>query len=433
MKQTTLRQAFEIAGVGLHTGRATRVRVLPAAAGDGYRLRRPGDAESVPLRPDRCDGTRHCDTFTFPDGGRAMVLEHLLAALAGLGVDNATLEIDGGEVPGADGSARDFARRIVEAGLIELEAEAVLFRPREPLAVADGDATVTLLPDAGGGLTLTYAIDYPDARLARGVASWRVDPATFPDEIAPARTFVLRKHADAMRAAGLGRGATTENTLVLDGDGVVDNTPRYADECARHKLLDLLGDLATAGVRLAGARVVSVRGGHGLNLRLADAIARAHRRASAGALMDINRIESILPHRYPFLLVDRVLEIDPRVHIVAVKNVTRNEPFFEGHFPRQPLMPGVLQLEALAQAAAVLFLGEPECRDKLAVIAAADHVKWRRPVVPGDQLLLDVTIEKFKTSMGVVRGRATVAGELATEAEIKFALIPDTRASRERA
>ena len=412
---------FTCASKGLHTGNDCRVTVRPGAADGGYLLRAGGGAE-IRIRPTLADGSRHRTVLQF-DGVEVHTVEHLLSALFGMGVDNAAIEVEGGEIPGMDGSAKVFCDRIREAGLIEQEAETQPAAPREAVAVAEGGASIVAFPAKDGVFRVTYLLNYPESRLAHGTAELAITPETFAAETAPARTFVMKAHVEAMLKAGHGKGATPENTLVLDGDAVQGNQLRFPDECARHKALDVVGDLATIGRRLA-VHVVAYRSGHGLNLELARRLVpELNLAAHPKGLLDIRQIEKTLPHRYPFLLVDRVLEIEPRRRIVALKNVTRNEEFFQGHFPGQPIMPGVLQLEALAQTGCILMMIDPAGKGKLAVLMGFEEVKYRRPVVPGDQVRMEVLFEKFKGRMGVVYARSRVDGEVATEAKIKFALV----------
>ena len=420
MRQHTLAREFSLAGTGLHTGAAVKVAGRPAEANSGFRLR--AGEEEVGIQPGAAEGSRH-RTVVSVNGTEVNTVEHLLAALFGMGVDNAVIEVEGGEVPGVDGSAKPFAEKVREVGVVEQDAPLRVGRLTRPVSAAGGGGCITAFPRAEGGLRITYVLDYPESRLARGTVEMTVTPAAMAEAIAPSRTFVMKCHAEAMRQAGLGLGASTANTVVLDGDAVVDNTLRFPDECARHKVLDLVGDLATTGRRL-DMHVVAYKSGHVLTLELAQRLRQEIARVeNPRGLLDIRQIERILPHRYPFLLVDRVVETEPRRRIRAYKNLTRNENFFNGHFPGQPIMPGVLQTEALAQTGGVLMMGEREGQGKLAVLMGIDEVKFRRPVVPGDQLMMEVVFERFKGRIGVVYAKAEVDGEIATECRIKFALV----------
>ena len=420
-RQRTLAGEAVFEGVGLHGGEKVRCVVRPAAPDSGYAIRAEGAV--APIRPERCDGQGYCNRIRISEDVSVSTVEHLLAALRGSDIDNALIEVEGGEAPGLDGSAREFVLGIEKAGAVEQEAQVRPIRLRAPVAVGDAASGLTAYPAADGRLRVTYILDYPESALARGVFSLSVSPDSFRDMAAPARTFVLKAHAEAMRERGFGKGADVRNTVVLDGDRALDAELRFPDECARHKALDLIGDLATLGRRLS-AHVVAVKSGHALNIRLARALAaEAWRTDYPKGVMDIRGIESRLPHRYPFLLVDRVLEFEASRRIVTIKNVTRNEEFFEGHFPRQPIMPGVLQVEALAQSGALLFADDPAVAGKLAVLMAVEDVKYRRPVVPGDQIVMEAELEKFKGRIGVVKAKSMVEGEAVVECRIKFALV----------
>ncbi len=443
-----LKSPCSLRGVGLHSGAETEVRILPAAPGSGLIFRRIDLAGAPELR--LSDVFADAPPFRSAlrrDGVELHTVEHLLAALAGLGIYDAVVEADGPEIPGMDGSAMPFVEAITRAGMEDREGGPPKIRLRRAAFAGEGQASIVALP-ARGGLSVTYSLMYPSEPLAQGRLSVSLDEKTFREQIAPARTFCLLEEAERLRAAGFGKGAGTHNTLVLDGGKVLNNELRFPDEPVRHKILDLIGDLAFLG-RPLEAEVIAGRSGHRLNRLLARRIMDATS-SSTGAsrttddprdekvsanfvgtgkenmerhpILDVEQIAKILPHRYPFLLVDRVLSIEPMKRVVAIKNVTMNEGFFQGHFPGRPIMPGVLIIEAMAQAAAVLFLRDYERNGALALLAGLDGVKFRRKVVPGDQLVLDITIERLRLPFGIAKGTASVEGELAAEAVIKFAI-----------
>ncbi len=420
-KQITLEKSVSFTGIGLHTGTESTVTVSPAETGTGLAIKHNGNLTRI--APSMAEGSRNCNAIRLGPDTEIMTLEHLLSAVWGLGIDNAIFEVSGAEAPGLDGSALEFAKLLKEAGLKEQDAERKTFIPKESISVGGANAGVAAFPSPDGKFRVTYVLDYKESPRARGTVSVEITPELFFSDIAPARTFVMKEHVPAMQAAGLGKGANPQNTLVLDGDAVVDNEFRLADECVRHKILDLVGDLSILNRRL-GVHIVATKSGHALNIELARALERHILKADHPTrVMDFADITRILPHRYPFLLIDRVLELEEKKRIVAVKNLTFNEGFFQGHFPGQPIMPGVLQIEALAQAGAIMMLGEFAGKGKLAVLMTADDVKWRRQVVPGDCLHLHAEFVKMKRNIGIVNVRAAVDGETTTEATIKFAII----------
>lgn len=427
--QRTLKAAFEFSGVGLHTGRDTKVRVLPSEANQGVIFVRT-DLPDEPHIPATLDYLGHGARRTTLKNGAAEVntVEHLFAAFMGFGVDNAEVHIDGPELPGMDGSARAFAELLASVGVQEQRAEKAAYVVREPLNVAEGGAHIGAFPDEGPGLRVLYTLDLKDVGLGAQFVDLRLDTETFVTEVAPARTFVAKAEVDALREQGLGKGANTTNTLVIEGGKVIDNELRFPDEFARHKVLDLMGDLYLAGVDIKG-RVVAARSGHSANRALVKEIVRGvHAREVTGQVtresgMDIREILNLLPHRYPFLLIDRVIELEGYRRAVGVKNVTINEPFFQGHWPGQPIMPGVLILEAMAQLAGVLLLRRLENTGKLAVLWSIDRVKLRRSVIPGDQLRIEIETTKMRDTIGQVQARAKVSEALAAEAILTFTLI----------
>jgi UDP-3-O-[3-hydroxymyristoyl] N-acetylglucosamine deacetylase/3-hydroxyacyl-[acyl-carrier-protein] dehydratase len=274
---------------------------------------------------------------------------------------------------------------------------------------------------------VSYTLEYDTPALGRQHYSLRVEPDAFCEEIASARTFCLAEEADALRAAGLGKGATYQNTLVVGDEGVIENTLRWPDEFARHKILDLLGDLFLVGADVCG-HVHAYRTGHAANLQLVRALLSGPRpetdkaAAVSSPAMTHHQIRRILPHRYPFLLVDRVIEVEGFRRAVGLKNVTLNEPFFDGHYPEQPIMPGVLIVEAMAQLAGLLLLRKLELTGKVPVLLSIDRVKFRRAVIPGDQLVLEASTIRLSGSRGRVHCRSTVAGQLVAESRMNFAL-----------
>ncbi|HWE37210.1 MAG TPA: UDP-3-O-acyl-N-acetylglucosamine deacetylase [Isosphaeraceae bacterium] len=434
-RQRTIARDAAVQGVGFLTGADVRVRFRPAAAGTGVVFVRA----DLPGRPEVPAHVRHVvprqrrTTLQGPgDGAGATVemVEHVLAALAGLRVDNCRVEVDAGETPGLDGSSLAYVEALEGAGVVEQEATREVLVIDRPITVRDGSATLTAHPGAGADLVVSYNLDYgPDSPIGSQSLFLDVSPERFATELAPCRTFLLEDEARALRAAGIGARTTAADLLIFGRDGVIDNALRFPDECVRHKILDLVGDLALAGRDLRG-HVVAHRSGHALNAELVRALlAAAAEGPRPSPTLDVAAIMRILPHRYPFLLIDRVVELDPERRVVAIKNVSCNEPFFQGHWPGRPIMPGVLILEALAQAGGVMIGHWVDPAEWVALIAAIDDVRIRRPVVPGDQLRLDVSCRRRKGRFVEIDGVARVDDHVAAEGKFRFVLVEAANAS----
>ncbi len=425
-RQHTLRTPVEVTGVGLHTGEETRVRVAPAPPDHGIEFVRT-DIEDAPSVPALIGNQSPKDRRTrlVRDRVEVETVEHFLAACKGLGVDNLRVEMSGSEFPGVDGSAMPFVELLESGGLVEQKPEAKVFRLEEPVFVRDGNATLVALPTDKDVLTLQYVASFEEPGVDSGSYQFDIDSETFKSEIASARTFCLASEVEALQAAGLGKGATRDNTVVL---GDPDTELRMVGEPVRHKMLDLVGDLSLLGSDLI-AHVIATRSGHATNAELVRRLlAIIEAKETSGLVeresgMDIRRILEQLPHRYPFLLIDRVIEVQGFQRAVGIKNVTINEPFFQGHFPDIPLMPGVLQLEAMAQLSGMLLLRKLEFSGKLAVLWSMDKVKLRGGVTPGDQLRLEVETVRIKGDTIKVRGSGSVAGRPVCEAELMFTML----------
>ena len=430
--QQTLARDAEVSGISYLSGLDVRLRFRPAPAGSGVTFVRV-DLPDRPVVPATVAHVvpRRRRTAIERGGATVEMVEHVMAALSGLRVDNCTVEIDGPEAPGVDGSSRPYVEAIDGAGIVGQGVERPSLRIVTPITVREGEASLSAYPADGPGLYLSYRLDYgPGSPIGRQSRSLDLDPTSFRDDLAASRTFLLEAEALAMRRAGVGMRITERDLLIFGPDGPIDNELRFPDECVRHKLLDLVGDLALAGVDLVG-HVVASRSGHSLNAELVRKLLAAAEEAATPAVAgmigpprDVAAIMARLPHRYPFLLVDRVEVWEPPRRIVALKNVTCNEPFFQGHWPQRPVMPGVLIVEALAQAAGLLIGTRPESAGMLGLIAAIDGVKIRRAVVPGDQLRLEVEMKRHKARSCEVRAIARVEGAVAAEARLRFVLVP---------
>jgi UDP-3-O-[3-hydroxymyristoyl] N-acetylglucosamine deacetylase/3-hydroxyacyl-[acyl-carrier-protein] dehydratase len=348
-------------------------------------------------------------------------VEHVLAAVAAREVDDLLIEMSGPEPPNADGSAAPFFELLREAGIAEQPGIVHYLKLLQSVRVVDGDASYEAHP--ADALELDVSIEFPHPIIGRQRGCYHITSDAFAKELAPARTFGFIHEVEALRAKGLIRGATTQNAVVLGDDGVVDNKLRWPDEFVRHKALDCVGDLALAGARVR-ARVVASRPSHRGTVLLVRAMKEAAKQQMKDTLtqqdvMDVEEIMKVLPHRYPFLLVDRILELVAGKRVVGVKNVTINEPFFQGHFPGHPIMPGVLIIEAMAQVGGMLLLGAIEDpQSKVVYFTSLDNVKWRRPVKPGDQLRFELDLLQVRGPMCKMHGVARVDGEIVAEADM---------------
>jgi UDP-3-O-[3-hydroxymyristoyl] N-acetylglucosamine deacetylase/3-hydroxyacyl-[acyl-carrier-protein] dehydratase len=431
-RQRTIHEAVAIRGRGLFTGQPVNLRFCPAAENQGVVFVRTD--YDPPIRiPARIDHVAKRARRTTLANGAASIetIEHCLSACAGLEIDNVTVEIDGSEVPGVDGSCLPFVETLADAGIETQQAERASFRITRPVRVNEGDSWLAALPGPPEPdvLEIIYDLDYGDLAAISGQhLHIRLTPESFRSEIAPARTFLLREEAEQFRAAGLGRHVTYQDVLVFGDDGPIENTLRFPNECVRHKVLDLIGDLMLLG-RFINGSIYAYRSGHTLNHELVRRLREQIReqelghRITAEPAIGIRKIQRLLPHRYPFLMVDRVVEIEGSKRAVGIKNVTINEEFFSGHYPGQPIMPGVLIIEAMAQLGGLLLSQELEHTGKVAVLLSLDKVKFRRPVVPGDQLVLEAQARRVKSRTGHVRCEARVGGERVAEAIIKFMMV----------
>ena len=438
-RQRTLAHAAEVRGLGFFHGSDVTLHFFPADPGTGVVFERVDlpDRPLVPATIDRVVPASRRTTIKQADATVEMT-EHVLAALAGMRIDNCVVQVDARECPGCDGSSRAFVEVLEQAGIVEQNRMRSVLVLDSSVVVRENDAALAANPGAAGRLTLAYHLDYgPDAPIRAHSYCVGMTPETFKREIASSRTFVTDREATALRSSGIGLRTTPADLLIFGSEGVIGNSLRYPDECARHKVLDLLGDLALLGFDLEGL-VVAHRSGHQTNhalvrrlMELATSTAAESRtpelRGPDGAL-DILGVMSLLPHRYPFLLVDRVLELEPPKRALAVKNVSINEPYFTGHWPGMPIMPGVLILESVAQTAGILIAASIESpRTKVALIASIDRVKFRRPVVPGDQLRIEVHGERVKNGSASISGQAKVGETLSAEAQFRFVIMEADR------
>ncbi len=435
--QRTIARPVTLEGVGLHTGEKSRLTFRPAPENSGVRFVRadlPG-APFVDVRPENAhfDPRAGRRTILQRDGVQIHTMEHVLAAVAGLGIDNLVIESTSMEVPeAADGSSAPIAQALVQAGFVTQDRPKRHIKVTKPVSWSEGGVALTAVPYRG--FRITFTIDYDNPVVGRQTLSLDIDEPTFLRDIAPARTFVLERDLESLRQAGWIKGGRMESAVVVGDHGILNPEPlRYPDEFVRHKILDLLGDLFLLGGPLLG-HVTAVRSGHQGHVafvkRLKETLPLPGRRAGGPPEeWDITAILDIMPHRYPFLLVDRILRIEEGRSITGIKNVTINEPFFQGHFPGHPIMPAVLILEAMAQVGGLLLLHSvDDPNDKLMYFMGIDGAKFRRPVTPGDQLRLELRLLKLKNRTSKMRGEAYVDDQLVAEAEL-LATIVDKRPS----
>ena len=429
--QRTLAGPVIVTGKGLMLGEEATVTLLPAPPDHGIVFERTDVTPPVQIPAQVRYIARRARRTTLAHSNTSIeTVEHCMSALAGLCIDNVLIRIDGPELPCGDGSAAPFAEPICETGIIEQDAPRRVFRISDPILVEDGDAMIAALPSKDDELRVVYDLDYGknSHRIKRQVQTYASGNGDYRNDLARARTYSLKEEAQALWDRGMCRHLTPEDVLVIGDDGPIDNEYRYDDEPVRHKIVDLLGDLYLVGCEVHG-RLLAYKSGHDLNRRLCIKIVRqmeaVHRQEAVthGTRLNIWAIQRLMPHRYPMLLVDRVVEIEGDRKAIGVKNVTINEPFFQGHYPGTPIMPGVLIVEAMAQLGGLLMSQKLEHTGKIAVLLSLDRVKLRHPVVPGDQLILEAEAVRAKPRTGTVKCRAFVGSKLAAEALVKFMMV----------
>jgi len=420
---------------------------LPAPPNTGIRFRRvdlEGKPEIEATAENVVDNNR--STTLARGHTRVHTVEHVLATFAGYGIDNAIVELDANEPPIGDGSAREYCKLIQEAGIVPQDERRECYKVTEPIQLEMGETVMTLFPDEAFRISCTSA-----DKQGRFTQFYSVEltPTTWERELAHARTFCFYEEIAYLINHGLIKGGSLENAVVIRDDAVLTTEPlRYPDEFVRHKILDIVGDLALLGRPLRG-HLVAVRPGHAANCELLRRIIAQMRKPVVAAqtfappppapktapppaaaadetqpqdsAIDIQGVMKLLPHRYPFLMVDRVAKIEGS-HIIGIKNVSINEAYFQGHFPGHPVMPGVLQLEAIAQVAGIIMMKSAENAGKIAYFMSAEDVKWRKPVLPGDVLVIDVEMTKIRGKIGKAKGVCKVAGEVVSEAAVTFML-----------
>ncbi len=415
MSRKTLARPATLEGIGLHLGVRCKLTFQPARSRQGIVFRRT-DCPGLPRIRAHVSEVSSSERRTQLGKGNHAVhtVEHVLAAVSGMGIDDITIDMDGPEPPILDGSAAPFLTALSEAGLASVEGEPEFLHLTEPVRIIDGASVYEAYPF--DGLELDVTIEFPHPLIGKQSRRFTVTRDSFASELSRARTFGFVHEVDALRAKGLIKGASLDNAVVLDDSDILSGALRWSDEFVRHKAMDCIGDLALAGKRVR-ARIVAVKPSHRGTVTLVREMVKAGRKEKG--MYTIEDIMKVLPHRYPFLLVDRILEIEEKKRIVGLKNVTINEPFFQGHFPGHPIMPGVLIIEAMAQVGGMLLMGsieEPE--SKVVYFMSLDNVKFRRPVKPGDQIRFEIEIVQIRGAVCKMRGVGLVEGEVVAEADM---------------
>ena len=431
--QHTVGKTATFSGTALHTGDKVTLKLHPAPVDHGIKFKRK-DLQDEPTIDAKIENLKTVERATTIGEGsvRVHTVEHILSALSAMGVDNAIVEMDANEPPIGDGSAQPYVDLIKKAGITAQEEQRKLFHVREPMHVeAKTGALIVLLPDDKFRISCTQA--GPDNRFTQFL-SMEVTPSVFEREIAPARTFVYYEDVKPLMDKNLIKGGSLENAIVVRGDAVLSKEPlRFPDEFVRHKILDIIGDLALVGRRIRG-HIVAVKPGHASNADLARLITREQTRRSALAAprtlpsgdggLDADQIMQILPHRFPFLMVDRIISFETETKCIGVKTVTINEPFFQGHFPGHPVMPGVLQVEAMAQVASILLFKLAKTTSRIGYFMSADAVKFRKPVLPGDTIFIHAELTKSRGErLAKAKCHCVVNDAVVSEAELMFTFL----------
>lgn len=459
-KQHTIGRRVSLSGVGLHTGERCTIYFNPAPENHGVTFRRLSDDVSPEVKAD-IDHVADISRGTIIAEGeyRFHTVEHVLSALAGLEIDNCRVEITASEPPVMDGSSMPFVRILDEAGIVEQDADRQYLEIDQTIIYHNDEKGIDLVAVPSDDFRVTYMVDYNNPTLGTQYTSMYSLTEEYRTEFAEARTFCFLSEVEELKEQGIIRGGSIENAVIIADrqversefqrlkelfgvttevivgqSGILDERPlRFVNEPVRHKVLDLIGDLALLGTPVK-AHILAARAGHGAHVELVKLLKQAHekkkltrefqRKLNSEYIFDLEAIEKILPHRYPFLLVDRILDLQPGERVRGLKNVTRNEPFFDGHFPGQPVMPGVLIVEAMGQAGGVLLLNSVDNPEtKLVYFMTLDKIKFRKPVIPGDQLILDVEMMSFKRNMCRMSGVARVGDTVVAQAEMSAAIV----------
>jgi len=431
-QQKTIEKEFRYEGVGLHTGKYVKTLFRPAPPNTGIVFRRvdldtPVDVPAIIEYINKNEIKRN--TTLTKDGVTIHTVEHVLAVASGLQVDNLIVEIDSDEPPEPeDGSVLALVEKFKEAGIKNQGVPAKFCKINSSVSYSNNGVEIVALPY--DGFKVTFTIEFDNPHIGTQHATFEINPDTFVSEIAPARTFSLMEDVEKLRAEGLIKGGSLENAIVVDRDGIVNEGPlRFKNEFVRHKILDIIGDLSLVGAPIEG-HIIAFRSGHRYNIEFASKLSEVLKNQEKtamgikGEFWDINVIQKIMPHRYPFLLVDRIVELEDKKRVVGIKNVTINEPFFIGHFPGHPIMPAVLIIEAMAQVGGILLLSSVDNPEKyLVYFIGIDKAKFRRPVVPGDQVRFELEMMMLKRRYCKMKGTAFVDDKIVAEAELTSTIV----------
>ncbi|HOH78704.1 MAG TPA: bifunctional UDP-3-O-[3-hydroxymyristoyl] N-acetylglucosamine deacetylase/3-hydroxyacyl-ACP dehydratase [Candidatus Cloacimonadota bacterium] len=449
----TIQHGVSYTGIGLHSGEISTIRFKPAGKDDGIvfiRVDLP-DKPEIPADIDHVVDISRGTTIGI-NGAVVGTIEHVLSAIKGLNIDNVRIEIDGPEAPVADGSPIVFLNLLRQAGLVQQDSERVFFELDAPISFSAPEENVDIVIVPSNELKVTFMIDYKHPNLGTQY-TWLPSLDYYEREFAGARTFCFINEILYLKEKGLIKGGSLDNALVIaepnmseeelthlqqvfnyhkpvqvSEEGILNNNKlRYYNEFVRHKVVDLLGDIALLGMPIRG-HILAARSGHKTNVELVKKLRQIQKKnelqmmyqkkRNQEAVFDINAIMRIIPHRYPFLLLDKIIDFVPNESITGIKNVTINEPFFQGHFPDHPIMPGVLILEGMAQAGGIMLLNQLENpRDYVAYFASIDNVKFRKPVLPGDTLRYEMKVISLKRSLSKMHGEAFVGNEKVAEGD----------------
>lgn len=419
MSRRTVAGSSTLDGVGLHLGQPCRLTFLPAESGAGISFSR-SDRPNDPAIRARVSEVTASDRRTQVGAGKESIhtVEHVLAAVTAMQIDDLRIELDGPEPPILDGSAAPFMDALEAAGIREQGGEPDILTLTEPIRIIDGSSVYEAFPS--DRLELNVSIEFNHPRIGKQSGTYVITEESFRRELAGARTFGFVTEVEALRAKGLIKGASLDNAVVLDDSDIVSGPLRWDDEFLRHKALDCLGDLALTGARVR-ARITAHKPSHrGTVTLVREMVKAAAKERKVKKTYTIDEIMKVLAHRYPFLLVDRIIEVDEaNKRIVGLKNVTINEPFFQGHFPGHPIMPGVLIIEAMAQVGGMLLMASLTDPDsKVVYFMSLDNVKFRKPVRPGDQIRFELELVQMRGTVAKMRGVGKVDGEVVAEADM---------------